>query len=70
VVVAAAFVTCLITAHVTAVKLIGVLGGDLPAGVMMFPVSYIVGDVLIEVYGDTRSNPLLTNFCGMANDLR
>jgi queuosine precursor transporter len=51
VVVVALFVTALITANVTAVKLLGVFGLVLPAGVLVFPVSYICGDVLTEVYG-------------------
>ena len=51
VVVVAIFVTCLITANITAVKLVSILGLILPAGVIIFPISYIVGDVLTEVYG-------------------
>jgi uncharacterized integral membrane protein (TIGR00697 family) len=51
VVVVAIFITCLITANITAVKLVSILGLILPAGVIIFPISYIVGDVLTEVYG-------------------
>ncbi len=51
VVVVALFVTALITANITAVKLLGVFGLVLPAGILVFPVSYICGDVLTEVYG-------------------
>src|SRR5918998_2389326 len=51
VIVVALFITALITANVTAVKLLGVFGLVLPAGVLVFPVSYICGDVLTEVYG-------------------
>ncbi|MGB3683470.1 MAG: queuosine precursor transporter, partial [Rubrobacteraceae bacterium] len=51
VLIVALFVTSLITANVTAVKLIGVFGLVLPAGVVIFPISYIFGDVLTEVYG-------------------
>jgi uncharacterized integral membrane protein (TIGR00697 family) len=51
VVLVALFVTALITANITAVKLIGVLGLVLPAAVVVFPISYICGDVLTEVYG-------------------
>jgi queuosine precursor transporter len=47
----ALFVTALITANITAVKLIGVFGLVLPAAVIVFPISYILGDVLTEVYG-------------------
>ena len=51
VVVVALFVTALITANITAVKLIEVFGLVLPAAILVFPVSYICGDVLTEVYG-------------------
>jgi uncharacterized integral membrane protein (TIGR00697 family) len=59
VVVVAVFVTCLITANVTAVKLVSVFGLVLPAGVIVFPVSYIVGDVLTEVYGFRRARRVI-----------
>ncbi len=51
VLVTALFVTCLITANIIAVKLIQLGGLILPAAVIIFPISYIVGDVLTEVYG-------------------
>jgi len=48
---AAIFITCLITSNIIAVKLIQVFGLILPAAIVIFPVSYIAGDVLTEVYG-------------------
>ena len=51
VVAVALFITTLITANITAVKLVGLFGLVLPAAVIVFPVSYICGDVLTEVYG-------------------
>lgn len=59
VVVVAVFVTCLITANVTAVKLVTIFGLILPAGVIIFPISYIVGDVLTEVYGFHRARRVI-----------
>ncbi len=47
----ALFITCLLTANVTAAKLISVGGLTLSAGIVIFPVSYILGDVLTEVWG-------------------
>lgn len=47
----AVFVTCLITSNIIAVKLINVFGFVLTAGIVIFPISYICGDVLTEVYG-------------------
>ena len=51
VVIASVFVTCLITANIIAVKLIAVFGFMVPAGIIIFPLSYLFGDVLTEVYG-------------------
>lgn len=51
VVVVALFITCLITANIVAVKIVDIGGVILPAAVLIFPVSYIIGDVLTEVYG-------------------
>ncbi len=48
---AAVFVTCLLTANIIAAKLIVVGGVVLGAGIVVFPVSYIVSDVLTEVWG-------------------
>jgi uncharacterized integral membrane protein (TIGR00697 family) len=62
IVVAAIFITCLITANIIAVKLITLgigpwslgsleLPAALPAAIVIFPLSYIFGDILTEVYG-------------------
>jgi len=51
VVIVAVFITSLITANITAVKLVNLFGFVLPAGIVIFPVSYIFGDILTEVYG-------------------
>lgn len=51
VVVTAIFVTCLITANIIVVKQINIGDLILPAAIIIFPLSYIIGDVLTEVYG-------------------
>jgi uncharacterized integral membrane protein (TIGR00697 family) len=51
VLIVAIFITCLITANITAVKLVAVFGLVVPAGIVIFPISYVCGDVLTEVYG-------------------
>jgi len=51
VIIATVFVTCLITANTVAVKIINVGPFILPAAVIIFPLSYIFGDILTEVYG-------------------
>ncbi len=57
--VAALFVTCLIVSNIIAVKLIDVAGYILPAAIIIFPVSYILGDVLTEVYGYARARQVI-----------
>jgi uncharacterized integral membrane protein (TIGR00697 family) len=47
----ALFITCLITANVIAVKIISLGPFFLPAAIFVFPLSYIFGDILTEVYG-------------------
>ena len=49
--VVALFVTCLVISNVIAVKLAMLQGLVLPAGIIIFPVSYLLADVLTEVYG-------------------
>jgi uncharacterized integral membrane protein (TIGR00697 family) len=51
VLIVALFITCLLTANITAVKLVQVFGLIVPAWIVIFPLSYIIGDVLTEVYG-------------------
>ena len=69
-VIAALFITCLITANIIAVKLITLgiepirLGGfqfpaPLPAAIVIFPLSYIFGDILTEVYGYRQARKVI-----------
>jgi len=51
VIIIAVFITCLITANIIAVKVISLGTFVLPAAIFVFPLSYIFGDVLTEVYG-------------------
>jgi uncharacterized integral membrane protein (TIGR00697 family) len=51
VIIASVFVTCLITANIIAVKFIFLFGFLVPAGIIVFPLSYLFGDVITEVYG-------------------
>ena len=51
VIIIAVFITCLITANIIAVKVIKLGSFILPAAVFVFPISYIFGDILTEVYG-------------------
>jgi uncharacterized integral membrane protein (TIGR00697 family) len=51
VIIIAIFITCLITANIIGVKVISLGPLILPAAIFVFPLSYIFGDVLTEVYG-------------------
>ena len=51
VIIAVIFVTCLITANIIAVKVVSLGPFILPAAIIIFPLSYIFGDILTEVYG-------------------
>lgn len=53
------FVTTLIVANIIAVKPIDVFGLVVPAAVVVFPVSYIFGDVLTEVYGYAQARRVI-----------
>jgi len=55
----AVFVTSLIVANLIAVKLIVIGGLTLPAAIVIFPLSYIIGDVLTEVYGYARTRKVI-----------
>ena len=67
VMIVAVFVTCLVVANITAVKLVIIFGLTVPAAVVIFPISYIFGDVLTEVYGYQRSRQViwLGFFCNL-----
>ena len=51
IVLSALFVTVLLTSNLIAVKLVAFGYWVLPAAVIIFPLSYLFGDVLTEVYG-------------------
>jgi hypothetical protein len=55
----AIFVTTLIISNIIAVKLIQVWGLVLPSAVILFPVAYIFGDILTEVYGYGRARQVI-----------
>jgi len=65
--IAALFVTCLLAANILIVKQINVFGLTLPAAIVIFPLSYIFGDVLTEVYGYSTARRViwLGFFCNL-----
>ena len=67
VIITALFITCLLTANIVGVKLTGLGPITLPAAVILFPFSYIFGDILTEVYGYRRARKViwLGFFCNL-----
>ena len=63
----AVFVTTLIISNIIAVKLVNIFGLFLPAAVILFPISYIFGDILTEVYGFARARQVIWTgfFCNL-----
>jgi queuosine precursor transporter len=59
VVVVAVFVTCLLIANIIAVKLVTIFGLTVPAAIIIFPISYICGDILTEVYGYRQARQVI-----------
>lgn len=57
--VAGLFVAALMISNTIAVKIFALGPFYLPAGVIVFPVSYIFGDILTEVYGYARSRQVI-----------
>jgi len=67
IVVTGVFITCLVISNIIAVKVIRVAGLNLPAAIVIFPISYIFGDILTEVYGYRRSRRVIwTGFICLA----
>lgn len=65
--VTAIFVTSLIISNIIAVKLVSIFGLVLPAAVVLFPVAYIFGDILTEVYGYRQARRVIWTgfFCNL-----
>jgi queuosine precursor transporter len=56
----AAFVTVLLCSNIIgAAKIVRVGGWDFGAGILFFPISYIFGDILTEVYGYKRARKVV-----------
>jgi len=65
--VTAVFVTTLLISNIIAVRLVTIFGFTLPAAVILFPVAYIFGDILTEVYGYARARQVIWTgfFCNL-----
>jgi len=63
----ALFVTCILASNILIVKQIELFSLTLPAAIVIFPLSYIFGDVLTEVYGYSQARRViwLGFFCNL-----
>jgi hypothetical protein len=58
-VVAMVFVSTLLIANTIAVKVVALGSAAVAAGILVFPVSYVVNDVLVEIYGYDRTRRVI-----------
>ena len=73
------FIVCVVIANVIAGRLIQIDSLQLPASILVFPITFIIGDLLTEIYGFKKalkvtiigflSNLLLTGVCLIAVNL-
>ncbi|MBI5354477.1 MAG: queuosine precursor transporter [Chloroflexi bacterium] len=63
----ALFVTTLVISNIIAVKVVNLFGFFVPAAVILFPIAYIFGDVLTEVYGFSSARQVIWTgfFCNL-----
>ncbi len=67
VLITALFITCILASNILIVKQIELFGLTLPAAIVIFPLSYIFGDVITEVYGYSQARRViwLGFFCNL-----
>jgi queuosine precursor transporter len=61
------FTTCLILSNILAVKIINIGNWAAPAGVLIFPLAYILNDVIAEVWGYRKARLII--WAGFAMNL-
>jgi len=60
------FTACLLIANTLDTKIFSLFGLDLPGGIIVFPLAYVFGDILTEVYGYSASRKVIwTGFAGL-----
>lgn len=61
------FVVCLLLSNILAAKLLKVALFSVSAGVLVFPISYIINDILAEVYGYQKAKSII--ICGFVMNI-
>lgn len=53
------YVACILISNILASKIISVFGIAMTGGVLVFPITYIIGDVLTEIYGYKKTKKVI-----------
>lgn len=53
------YVTCLLVSNINAFKIVQVAGITLTAATLVFPITYILGDVFSEIYGYKKTKDII-----------
>ena len=53
------FVSCILISNILAAKIISIFGISMTSGVLVFPISYVLGDVMTEVYGYEKTKKVI-----------
>lgn len=53
------FISCILISNILASKIIFIFGFSMTGGVLVFPITYILGDVITEVYGFKNSKKVI-----------
>lgn len=53
------FVVCTLLSNILCSKIISIFGINCTAGILIFPISYIIGDILTEIYGYKKSQKII-----------
>jgi len=61
------FITCLLASNLAAIKICEFWGHTLPAGILLFPLLYVLNDVLTEVYGFSVSRKIVWTIMVLKN---
>jgi queuosine precursor transporter len=59
------FTACLLVSNILAIKIITIGSWAVPAGVIIFPISYIVNDVIVEIWGYRKARFVIWMGFGM-----
>lgn len=60
------FTACLVISNILDTKIFSFLSFDLPGGIVLFPIVYVFGDILTEIYGYSHSRKVIwTGFAAL-----